>query len=50
MEDKKQILDQLVDRVNTKIASDEKYRNKLNSVSRSFLVTFDGSDSYNFKL
>lgn len=50
MDDKKKILDQLVERVNAKLASDEKYRGKLNSVSRSFMVTFDNSDSYNFKL
>ena len=50
MEEKKQILDQMVERVNRKLESDEKYRSKLDGVSRTFLITFDGSDSYNFKL
>jgi putative sterol carrier protein len=50
MDDKKQILDQLVERVNKKLESDEKYRSKLDGVSKSFVITFDNSDSYNFRL
>ncbi len=46
----KEILNQLRETVNSRIESDEKYRKKLGKVSKSFCITFDGSESYNFTL
>ncbi len=46
----KEILDGLVAKINAKIATNEKYREKLSKVNKTFCVDFDGSDFYNFKL
>lgn len=46
----KEVLDNLVNKVNNKIASDEKYRNKLSKVTKTVLVQFDQDKFYNFRL
>lgn len=46
----KEILSQLSETVNKRIETDEKYRKKLGSVNKSFCITFDDKDSYNFTL
>ncbi|MCL5665585.1 MAG: SCP2 sterol-binding domain-containing protein [Candidatus Thermoplasmatota archaeon] len=46
----KEILNQLSETVNRRIESDEKYRKKLGKVTKTFCITFDGKESYNFSL
>lgn len=46
----KEVLDGLVEKVNNKLASDEKYRTKLEGVSKKILVQFDQDKFYNFTL
>lgn len=46
----KEILEQLSAKINDKLSNDEKYRKKLNGVTKTFLVEFDGKDYFNFKL
>lgn len=46
----KEVLDGLVEKVNGKIESDEKYRKKLSGVTKSVLVQFDQDKFYNFTL
>ncbi len=46
----KEVLDNLVEKVNSRIASDEKYKKKLSDVTKTVLVQFDQDKFYNFKL
>lgn len=46
----KEILNQLSETVNSRIESDEKYRKKLGKANKSFCITFDGKESFNFTL
>ncbi|AKA48406.1 sterol carrier protein [uncultured archaeon] len=46
----KEVLDNLVEKVNKRIADDEKYKKKLNDVVKTVLVQFDQDKFYNFKL
>lgn len=46
----KETLNQLSETVNSRIESDEKYRKKLGNVKKSFCITFDEKESYNFTL
>lgn len=46
----KEELDGLAAKINERLATDEKFRNKLASVKKTFCVDFDGTDFYNFTL
>lgn len=46
----KEVLDNLVEKVNSKIATDEKYQMKLSGVTKTVMVQFDQDKSYNFTL
>lgn len=46
----KEILDELASKINQRLTTDQKFRDKLAKVQKSFCVDFDGTDFYNFKL
>lgn len=46
----KEVLDNLVNKVNQKLATDEKYQKKLSGVTKTVMVQFDQDKSYNFTL
>lgn len=46
----KEVLEELKNRVNERVKNDEKFAKKLSTVRRSFLVIFDGKESYNFQI
>lgn len=46
----KETLNQLSEKVNSRIQTDEKYRKKLEKANKTFCIIFDGSESYNFTL
>jgi len=45
-----EILEELREKVNEKVITNEKYRKKLERARKSFCIVFDGSASYNFSL
>lgn len=46
----KEILNQLSDSVRKRMETDEKLRKKLDRVSKTFCITFDEKESYNFSI
>ncbi|KJE48933.1 MULTISPECIES: SCP2 sterol-binding domain-containing protein [Acidiplasma] len=46
----KEILNNLIQKSNQKIASDPAYSKKLQSVKKTICITFDNKDSYTFKI
>lgn len=46
----KEVLDNLVEKVNKRLASDEKYKKKLSDLKKKVLVQFDQDKYYNFTL
>lgn len=46
----KEILDELAAKINDKLVTNEKFREKLSNVQKTFCVDFDSTDFYNFKL
>lgn len=46
----KEVLDNLVEKVNSKLATDEKYKKKLSGVTKTVVVQFDQDKFFNFRL
>lgn len=46
----KEVLDNLVEKVNSRLATDDKYKKKLSSITKTVLVQFDQDKFFNFKL
>lgn len=46
----KEVLNNLADKINKRLATDEKFKNKLSRVQKTFCIDFDGKDFYNFSL
>jgi putative sterol carrier protein len=46
----KEVLNNLADKINKRLATDEKFKKKLSGVKKTFCIDFDGKDFYNFSL